>query len=91
MSEEAYYAVDRIEGDLVVMVRDSGEETSVPRGSLPSAIREGTVLRVPVGESGLPQWDAARVDEAETERRLREARELLRELRKRDPGGDIEL
>jgi hypothetical protein len=91
MSDDVYYAVDRIEGELVVLVRDSGEEASVPRASLPSAIREGTVLRVPVGERGVPRLDAARVDEAETERRLGEARQILRELRKRDPGGDIEL
>ncbi|MGD8867058.1 MAG: DUF3006 domain-containing protein [Gemmatimonadales bacterium] len=91
MSDDVYYAVDRFERDFAVLVQDSGEETSVPRASLSSAIREGTVLRVPVGEGGVPRWDAARVDEAETERRLREAREVLRELRKRDPGGDIEL
>ena len=91
MSDDLYYVVDRIEGDLVVLVRDSGEETSVPRASLPTAIREGVVLRVPLLEGGVSQWDAARVDEAETERRLGEAREILRELRKRDPGGDIEL
>lgn len=91
MSREEWYAVDRIERDRVVLVRDTGDEVTVPRESLPLAVREGSVLRVPLATQGGPDWAGARIDRAETERRLREARDTLRELRRRDPGGDIEL
>jgi hypothetical protein len=91
MSREEWYVVDRIERDVVVLVADTGDEVTVPRGSLPSAVEEGAVLRVPVAAEGGLDWAAARVDRAETERRLQEAREILRQLRRRDPGGDIEL
>jgi len=91
MPGEDWYAVDRIEADLVVLVGESGGEVSVPRRSLPSAVKEGVVLRVPMAAEGGPDWSGAYIDRAETERRLRERREVLRDLRRRDPGGDIEL
>lgn len=88
---QEWYAVDRIEGDQVVLVGDSGGEVAVQLDRLPSAVTEGAVLGVPVSASGGLDWDCARIDLAETQRRLREAREILEELRGRDPGGDIEL
>ena len=91
MPGEEWYAVDRIERGLVVLVGDSGDEVSVQLDRLPSAVAEGAVLGVPVTATGGLDWDRARIDIAETQRRLREAREILEELRGRDPGGDIEL
>lgn len=91
MPDEEYYAVDRIERDLVVLIADSGDAVTVPRESLPASLEEGVILRVPLTRDGDPTWRAARVEEAETKRRLRDARQMLRELRDRDPGGDVEL
>jgi hypothetical protein len=91
MSKARYYAVDRIEGDLVVLIGDSGEEVLASLEELPTPLEEGTVLRVRVDVEGGHDWKRARIDRAETKRRRREAEALLRELRKRDPGGDVEL
>jgi hypothetical protein len=91
MSGEERYAVDRIERDRAVLVADSGDEVSVPLERLPLAVEEGSVLRVPLAAKGGLDWNRASIDRAETQRRLREARDMLRELRRRDPGGDIEL
>jgi hypothetical protein len=91
MSEARYYAVDRIDADLVVLIDDSGEEVLASLEELPTPLEEGTVLRVPIDVEGRHDWKRARVDRGETERRRREAEALLRELRRRDPGGDIEL
>lgn len=91
MPDVEYYAVDRVEGVLVILVKESGDEVAVARESLPSAVEEGSVLRVPLTPGGEPTWRAARVEEAETKRRRREARAILRELRARDPGGDVKL
>lgn len=91
MTGEAWYAVDRIERGRVVLLDDSGDEVSMAVERLPGGLVEGSVLCVPLAADGGPEWDRARIDRAETQRRLREAREILSELRKRDPGGDIEL
>ena len=91
MPGQKWYAVDRIEGVQAVLVGDSGDEVSVQLDRLPSEVTEGAVLSVPVSASRGLDWDRARIDIAETQRRLREAREILEELRGRDPGGDIEL
>jgi hypothetical protein len=91
MTGEVWYAVDRIERGLVVLLDDSGDEASMAIERLPGGLVEGSVLRVPLAAEGGPDWDRARIDRAETQRRLREAREILSELRKRDPGGDVEL
>ncbi len=88
---EKIFVVDRIEGRIAVLVLDSGEQRAVPIGDLPVGVSEGTVLRVPLNESGVPSWTAAQIDEEEEERRRQAARTILDELRKRDPGGDITL
>lgn len=91
MPDEVYYAVDRIEQEVVVLVKDSGDEVSVSRESLPPTVEEGVVLRIPLTPDGDPTWHEARVEEAETKHRLRVARDILRDMRERDPGGDVEL
>lgn len=87
----AYYAVDRIEGNIAVIVGDDGTSVDVPRRTLPAGVREGSVLQVQTGMDGSPDWASAALDEAEQERRVKQARETLDRLRKRDPGGDIAL
>ncbi|UCG85626.1 MAG: DUF3006 domain-containing protein [Gemmatimonadota bacterium] len=91
MPTENLYAVDRIEREQAVLVGDDGDEVLVPLSNLSTHVREGSVLRVRVGQSGELNWPEARIDDEETARRQKEAEEVLRELRKRDPGGDVQL
>jgi hypothetical protein len=90
MPTERTYVVDRIEGDLVVLVEDeSGEMVNVDSWELP-LVNEGTVLRVSVRDNQ-PQWSTAEIDDHEATRRKAESRQILADLKKRDPGGDVEL
>jgi len=91
MATERLYAVDRIEGASAVLVDDAGATVTVATRALPAGAAEGIVLLVLVGPDGEPAWKSARVDQAETARRRKEAAERLKRLRKRDPGGDIRL
>ena len=83
--------VDRIEGDVAVLVSDEGEVLELERGLLPHGAKAGVVVRAPRGDDGSFDWARAGVDEEATRERRREAEEILRELRKRDPGGDVAL
>ena len=87
----AFYAVDRIEGIVAVLVADDGKMVEVPRSTLPTRLREGTVLRVRLGANGKPDWSSAEIDRDEEERRLKEANDTLNEMKRSDPGGDITL
>lgn len=87
----AYYAVDRLEGDVVVLVGDDRAAVDVARRQLPVVVREGDLLSVRLDASGRPDWATAAQDPDERDRRLAEARARLERLRKRDPGGDIRL
>ena len=89
--KSAFYAVDRLEGAVAVLVSDSGATVQMPRVELPTGIREGAVLRVRFGAQNLPDWSSAVIDKQEEERRLREAKRLLDEMKRSDPGGDIKL
>ena len=90
-TEEEFYAVDRIEDGLAVLIGDADEELLLRLTELPKGTREGTVLRVARDAAGKADWSSAQIDEAEARRRKQEAHELLRELRQRDPGGDVTL
>ncbi len=80
-----------MEGAIAVLVRDGDERAEdVSVEALPGGSREGSVLRVPELD-GRPDWTAAVLDEDARDARLREAEEVLERLRRRDPGGDIEL
>ncbi len=92
MSERsAFYTVDRIEAAVAVLVGDDGAAIDVPEEALPVKVREGVVLRVRLAADGTPDWSSAVVDPAERERRLQQARETLKRLRRTDPGGDVVL
>jgi hypothetical protein len=90
-SPEAFYAVDRIEGAIAVLVGDDGTTTDLERSALPARIKEGTVIRVSLGSDGRPDWSTAEIDEKERSRRLKTAQERLKKLSESDPGGDIML
>jgi hypothetical protein len=91
MSTEKIYVVDRIEGELVVLVADeSGEKVNLDSWELP-AVDEGTVLAVKVDANNKPQWGSVSVLDEETERRRKHGSEQIEELKKRDPGGDINI
>ena len=67
------FAVDRIEGDTAVLVRDDGVARKVPTALLPRGTREGSVLRVRAGAAGGPAWwGKAALDEGQRQRRLEE-------------------
>lgn len=90
-TEDRRVVIDRIEGPRAVLVDDDGTSFEVERTLLPEGSREGVVLTVPSAGPGPLAWERARVDPEATEERLAEAREVLGELRKRDPGGDVVL
>jgi hypothetical protein len=70
---------------------EAGEEDGEGgRGDLRASVNEGAVLRVPM-VGGVPDWGRAHADERLRRERLEEARDLLDELKRRDPGGDVVL
>jgi len=86
------WVVDRVSREIASLVEDeSGTTRDVPRRDLPHDIREGDVLRVPDDVSREPDWRAATADESLRRERMEEARAALERLRRRDPGGDVEL
>ena len=93
MSEgQGIWVVDRVEGDTAVLVEDAtGRSLDVSRSLIAVNVVEGTVLRVPVTEEGSPDWTSAEQDEELRQRRLAEAQNVLEQLKKRDPRGDVVL
>ncbi len=85
------FIVDRIEGHVAVLLDEDGTPTDVELSRLPTAVGEGTVLRVPVSDHGNLSWEAALMDEAAQERRMEQVEAILQRLRARDPGGDARL
>ena len=86
-----FYAVDRLEGQMAVLVGDDETTVDLPRRDLPARVREGSVLRVELGADGRPDWASAKIDDQERERRLKAAQERLDRTSESDPGGDITL
>ncbi len=86
------FAVDRREAAVVVVIDDDGTTFDVPGSALPKDCRaEGAVFDAPVGEDGAPIWKGAKRNRAAERGRLHEAQERIERLRRRDPGGDVEL
>lgn len=91
MPAERKYVVDRLEGDLVVLIEDeSGERVNLDSWELP-VVDEGMVLAVELDNAGKPAWSSVTVLLEETERRKEQGKSNLDDLKKRDPGGDITL
>ena len=91
MRTELYYTVDRIRKGRAILVGDAGDELVVELADLAAEVTEGAVMRVPLDEEGARDWAASCVDREETERRRVEAERIIDELRRRDPGGDIDV
>ena len=94
--QTSLWVVDRVEGDALVLIEDrTGRTVDVDRREVGTGgsvgLGEGSVLRVPAGPDGVPLWAAAVPDEAAREARREEAERLLEELKRRDPGGDVQL
>ena len=86
-----FFAVDRFEQKYVVLIGDDGTAYDVRSAELPASLGEGSVLSVKLTDEGQPLWSDARLDIVEYQRRLDHTRQQLRELKQRDPGGDITL
>ncbi len=89
MSTERLYVVDRIEGEVAVLIDEDQRSVDAPLDRFQLPLHEGLALRVPIGDKGAPQWGKAEIDRRESD--IREADEILEELRGRDPGGDVKL
>jgi Ethanolamine utilization protein EutJ (predicted chaperonin) len=85
------FVVDRVEGPIMIVIANDGAAREVARTTLPADIGEGAVLRVPLDEDGVPLWACAERARDLEEGLLREGRDRLDELKKRDPGGDVVL
>lgn len=90
MPTERKYVVDRIEGELIVLVDDeSGDKANMDSWELP-VVDEGDVIVVSL-KNGRPQWGTATVDANDTKERREKSNEVIEDLKGRDPGGDVEL
>lgn len=75
--------VDRFEGpgkELAILIAEEGDPFPVPRRLLPEGIQEGDVLTVRFEK-----------DEAATKALAEELKQVQKELKKTDPGGDLDL
>jgi len=85
------WTVDRIEGEWVVVEASVGRTVQVPRSTLPSRTREGDVLQFEaVADEESAAWKVSR-DAASTKERQEAIDSLHKDLKRRDPGGDVVL
>ncbi len=87
MSTERLYVVDRIDGEVAVLIDEDQGSVDAPLDRFQLPLHEGLALRVPIGDKGAPPWGKAEIDRREAD--VREAEDMLEELRGRDPGGDV--
>ena len=81
------YVVDRREGTFLVVERDDGTILDVEFDRLPrDCQKEGVVFDV-VNDD----WATATRNREEEKRRARESKKALDDLKKSDPGGDVQL
>lgn len=75
--------IDRFEGptkSIAVMLTDDGESFNLPKSILPPTAQPGDVLTM-----------SLELDPEQTQAVADETRRIQAELKKRDPGGDLEL
>ena len=84
------WIVDRFEGEYAVVERALHETLHLPRALLPTGVREGDALRVTVSAGGEEVRLAIARDARETKQRATEARRILGDLKKQNPGGMTE-
>ena len=81
------YAVDRREGTFLVVERDDGAILDIEADRLPTDCqKEGVVFDVTDDD-----WGSATRNHDEERRRNRDTKKTLDDLKKRDPGGDVNL
>jgi hypothetical protein len=86
------FVVDRREGRMLVLVGDDATAVDVPASRVPKSCRgEGSVLRVPLDDDGVPLWSESVRDHPEEKRRRADLANREKRLRSSDPGGDIVL
>ncbi|HIF39128.1 MAG TPA: DUF3006 family protein [Gemmatimonadetes bacterium] len=85
------WAVDRIEGEVVVLVSDTSNRiVEVNLKKLPEGMKEKSILHV-FERKDQPVWSSAVLDESIEVQKENEAEEIVQDLKKRDPGGDIKV
>jgi hypothetical protein len=89
------WTIDSIEEGIARLEEDGGRMISLPRHLLPSAAREGQILRV-TGNPGKHKIELTiEIDEAATAAALARSKAqtaaTMAASRKRDPGGDVAL
>lgn len=86
-----HWVIDSLESGMARLESPAATFFEVSAAWLPADAEEGDVLKVRVLSSENGAVITCVRDEAETRRRREEAGRLLERLRKRDPGGDINL
>ena len=75
-----------------MLVQDtSGAKAELSQQALPLSLREGDVIRVRRTTDGEPDWPSAIVDPELRRQRLQDALAAIERLKRRDPGGDVDL
>ena len=83
------WAVDRIEGDVAVLISDIDNRTvEVSLKKLPEDTKEKSILHV-FERRDQPVWNSAVLDESIEVQKESESEEIVEDLKQRDPGGDI--
>jgi hypothetical protein len=86
------FAVDRREGEYIVLIDDEGASLDVSASGLPSACRhEGAIIRVPIDGRGNLIWRSSMRDAGEEKRRIKDAENRLDRLGRSDDGKDVKL
>ena len=89
--EKRIWAVDRIEGDIAVLVSDADSRAvQVSLTKLPEGTEEKSILHV-FERRDQPVWNSAVLDESIEIEKESELEEIVEDLKQRDPGGDIEI
>ena len=83
------WAVDRIEGDVAVLISDIDNRTvEVSLKKLPEGTKEKSILHV-FERRDQPVWTSAVLDESIEVQKESESKGIVEDLKQRDPGGDI--
>jgi hypothetical protein len=89
--DKRIWAVDRIEGDIAVLVSDADSKAiQVSLTKLPDGTEEKSILHV-FERRDQPVWNSAVLDESIEVQIESEAEAIVEDLKQRDPGGDITI
>jgi len=89
--DKRIWAVDRIEGDVAVLVSDADSRAvQVSLTKLPEGTEEKSILHV-FERRDQPVWNSAVLDESIQIEKESDSEEIVEDLKQRDPGGDITI